>query len=282
MIAGLQGQHMKYSNALKTAVLTSMLVGGSIASRAETIAQGITSTTTASTPGSTVPGTIDSAYITAILGANAYLQDSTGGIYAYQASRAGNMLNGLTVGTLLTTLGNGSFQYFASGTQFEYATANSSTNLTLGSSTAGTYTTIPASYYSLVTTAALNSPADQGSATSQGIQNQLVRLRNVTITPVGTASATTFTSAGSYTLTDSTGTAILYVNAASGIVGTTIPTGPTTVSGVFQDFHGTSELIPRDTYDIGAVPEPSTGALLGVGGLALGALAVGRARRPVR
>ena len=270
---------MKYSNALKTAVLTSLLVGGSVAARAETIAQGIASTTGAATPGSTVPGTIDSAYVTAIFNTNAYIQDSTGGIYAYQASRAGNSLNGLTVGTLLTTLGNGSFQYYATGNQFEYATANSTTNLTLGGSTAGTYASIPASYYSLVTTAGLNSAADQGSATSQGIQNQLVRLQNVTITAVGAADPGTFTSGGSYTLTDSAGSAILYVNAASAIVGTPVPTGTTTVSGIFQDFRGTSELLPRGTYDIGAVPEPSTEALLGVGGVALGTFAVGRARR---
>ena len=273
---------MKHTNVIRTALFTSLLVGGAVASRAETIAQGVASTTGAATPGTATAGTIDSAYVTGIFGTNAYVQDSTGGIYVYQGSKAGNPLNGLTVGTLLTTLGNGSFQYYATGTQFEYETANSSTFFTLASSSPGNISNIPASYYTTVTTTQLNSAADQGSATAQGIQNQLVTLNNVTILATGTASQATFTSGGTYTLTDAAGTATFYINAASGLVGSTVPVGATRVSGVFQDYKGASEVIPRATSDVAgsvAVPEPSSEALLGVGGLAIAALAVSRARR---
>ena len=275
---------MKHTNVIRTALFTSLLVGGAVASRAETIAQGVASTTGAATPGTATAGTIDSAYVTGIFGTNAYVQDSTGGIYVYQGSKAGNPLNGLTVGTLLTTLGNGSFQYYATGTQFEYATANASTFFTLASSSPGNISNIPSSYYTTVTTAQLNSAMDQGSATAQGIQNQLVTLNNVTITATGTASQATFTSGGTYTLTDTAGTATLYINAASGLVGSTVPAAATKVSGVFQDYKGGSEVIPRATSDVAgsvaaAVPEPSSEAMLGAGGLALAALAVGRARR---
>ena len=251
-----------------------MLVGGAVATRAETISAGIASAS-ATSPGTA--GTVDSAYVTAIFNTNAYIQDSTGGIYVYQGSKAGNPINGLTVGTLLTTLGNGNFYYYTTGTQFEYETANSTTFFTLASSSPGNTTNIPSSYYTPVTTAQVNSAADQGSATAEGIQNQLVTLKNVTITPTGTASAATFTSGGTYTLTDASGTAVLYINAASGIVGDTVPAVSTTVSGVFQDFKGTSEILPRFASDVAgsaAVPEPSTEALLCLGAVALTAAAL--------
>ena len=258
---------MRNLSTIKTLAVVSLLTGVTAAAHAVTIAAGIASTPGASTPGAAKAGTVDSAFITAILGNNAYIQDGTGAIYAYQASKAGNPLNGLTAGTMITNLGNGSFQYYATGTQFEYETANATTLFTLGSSTPGTISSIPANYYTTVTTAQVNSTADQGSATSQGIQNQLVTLNNVVITPdpttaVPNPSATAFTSGGTYTLTDSTGTALFYINAASGAVGAAVPTGLAKVSGVFQDFHGTSEIIPRGTYDVTAVgtavPEPSS------------------------
>ncbi len=248
----------RHFSPFKTLLAVSLFTGAAVSSRAGTVGAGIASTT--ATSGTAQAGTIDSAYVTAILGANAYIQDSTGGIYAFQAAKSGNPLNGLTVGTLLMTLGNGSFQYYTAGTQFEYETANSTTFFTLASSSPGNVTSIPANYYTTVTTAQVNSAADQGSATAQGIQNQLVTLKNVVITPTGTASATTFTSGGTYTLTDATGTAVFYINAASGLIGATVPAGASSVSGVFQDYKGTSEIIPRGTYDVtpNAAPEPSS------------------------
>ena len=251
---------------------------------AQTIQAGIQSAISAGSNTETSASTISSAYVTAVLGGNAYLQDSSGGIYFYKGG-TGTGDFGLTsanLGGMLTAVTGNGFVYFTGGTtpstQFEYepAAGGTTNTATAASMTTGTYANIPASFYTLQTTAQVNSAASQGSATAQGIQNQLVTLKNVTITPTGTASATTFTSGGTYTMTDTAGTATLFVNAASGIVGQAVPTGATNVSGVFQDYKGTSEIIPTGTYDFytGAsnfplVPEPSSYVLLGCAGLVL-------------
>jgi hypothetical protein len=106
-----------------------------------------------------------------------------------------------------------------------------------------------------------------GTGASQGDQNQLFTFTNVTITPTGSASATTFTSGGTYTATDSNNnTSVIYINATdTAIIGAAIPTGPTTISGVLQDYKGAGELLP--TF---VVPEPATFAIMGLGAAFLG------------
>lgn len=210
-------------------------------------------------------GTIDTCYVTAVFGTNAYIQDSTGAIYLYKAGSATQGIQGLTVGSQINGLDNGGFYFYGTGQQFEYEPTTSSTAFTTTGVLAGTYASIPASYYSALTLSTFNSPGAQGSSSDPGMQNQLVRLANVTISNAGGTFAT-----GAYTLTDASGhTATLYVNASSGVVGTPIPTGAVNASGVFQNFHGTSELLPRGTYDFAAVPEPAPTAFLALGALVL-------------
>ena len=259
----MQKNNVSTQAALHVAVLAlSVLTVGAAHAQMNSIGAGIQSTI--NNGGADTPGSINSAYVTAVFGGNAYLQDATGGIYFYKGG-TGTGDFGLTassIGSQVTGLTGGGFDYF--GTQFEYEPDGGTEAST--STTAGTPQSIPASFYSSFTLTQFNSAAAQGSASAAGMQNQLLTIKNVTISGAGGTFAT-----GAYTLTDGSGnTGTLYVNAASGLIGAPIPTGAANFSGVFQDFKGTSELLPRGTYDVTtAVPEPSSYVLMGLGGLTL-------------
>ena len=243
-----------------------MLTGAAVATRAETIQQGLLSIS-ASAPATAVPGTIDSAYVTAVFGNNAYIQDSTGAVYAFAGSGTSGALKGLAIGTQVTGLTGGGFSYFtnAGGTnsQFEYTP---STSFTLSSTS-----TVPASFYQMVTLSTLstNQGGVSGGTVTPGYQANLVTINNATITGAGgaaLAAGATFAANTTYSLTDSSGSAVIYIYNSTAnpnsLVGKTIPTGAVTVSGIDAEFAGAPEIQPRGTFDIpAAVPEPGTNAV---------------------
>ncbi len=272
----------RHFSTFKALLIVSLFTGAAATTtRAVTIKQGLLSIS-ASAPATAVPATIDSAYVTAVFGTNAYIQDSTGAVYAFGGSgtTAGNgALKGLAIGTLVTGLTGGGFSYFtnAGGTnsQFEYTPS--------ASFTMSTTATIPASFFNVATINALNT--NQGGVANgtvtPGYQANLVTINNATFTSAtgaALAAGAVFAANTSYTLTDSTGSTVLYIYNSTAnpnsLVGKTIPTNAVTVSGIDAEFAGAPEIQPRGTFDIpSAVPEPGTSVLcaLGVGiGAALG------------
>lgn len=57
-----------------------------------------------------------------------------------------------------------------------------------------------------------------------------------------------------YTMTDETGSGVLYINDDTEVIGATAPEGKTTIVGVVGIFRGTYQLLPRDLEDIDAEP----------------------------
>lgn len=264
----------RHLGTFKTLLIVSIFTGAAAPARAVTIQQGLLSIS-ASSPTTAVPATIDSAYVTAVFGNNAYIQDSSGAVYAFGASgtASGNgALKGMAIGTQVTGLTGGGFSYFtnAGGTnsQFQYTPSSSFTL-----ATTGTPASIPAAFYNLATLNTLNT--NQGgvnagtNTVTPGYQANLVTINNVTFTSsTGAAlpAGSTFAVNATYTITDSTGSAILYIYSSTAnpnsLVGKTIPTGAVTVSGIDAEFAGAPEIQPRGTFDIpAAVPEPGTSAL---------------------
>ena len=263
---------MKHVTTLKIVLAISVFTGGTAATRGETIQAGIQSISP-SAPATSVPGTIDSAYITATFGTNDYIQDSSGGIYAYQGAATTGALKGLSVGTEvfgLTTSATGGFSLFtnagATNSQFEFTPSSA---VTTAMTVTGTVSSIPASFYQTQTINTLNT--NQGGlvngAIVQGYQNNLVTINNATIeTSTGGAitAGSMFVASTAYRIQDATGFATLYIyNSAAtpnSLVGTTIPTGTVNVSGIDTEFTGAPEIQPRGTFDIQntAVPEPAT------------------------
>ena len=259
---------MKRIIILTTILAVSIFIGTAAATHAETILQGLDSTTTT---GTTVPGTVDTAYITAVFGtASVFVQDSSGGIYIPYGAIASSGLTGLTVGTQVTGLTGGGFEYYSTYNEFEYYAGKTTSTLTISGSTAGTASSIPSSYFMLSTVAGVLN--NQGSSTgtspatvTPGLQNQLVTLKNVTIeTSTGGAVSGNF-AAGKYLIVDSSSSSslTLYINSGdTDVIGTPIPTGPENVSGVFDEYSSTTqEIEPRGLYDFAAgtaVPEPSS------------------------
>ncbi len=276
---------MKRINGLITFLAVSTLMASS-ALHAETILQGLDSTTAS---GTTVPGTIDTAYITAVFGTNSvFVQDSSGGVYIPYGAIASSGLTGLTVGTQVTGITGGGFEYYSTFNEFEYYAGKTTSSLTITGSTPGTAISIPSSYFMLSTVAGVlnnQGSSDGGSPAmvAPGLQNQLVTLDNVTIqTSTGGAVSGNF-AVGKYRIVDSSSSnyLTLYINSGdTDVIGTPIPTGPENVSGVFDEFNTTQqEIEPRGLYDFTAgtaVPEPSS-HLIGV--LAIVGGGIGFARR---
>jgi hypothetical protein len=87
----------------------------------------------------------------------------------------------------------------------------------------------------------------------EAYESKLVKIKNVTITGTGT-----YTSQSSgYTITDSSGTATLYINkAVTGIIGQTIPTALVNITGIVSQYKSAMpystgyQLLPRQISDI--------------------------------
>ena len=83
-------------------------------------------------------------------------------------------------------------------------------------------------------------------ANYNSLEAQLVKINNVTITGSGTYNGT----AGSNTLTDSTGTLILYTASAATFKSVAYPTTPVSITGILTQYNGTKELLIRDVTDV--------------------------------
>ena len=253
-------------STFKTLLIVSLFTGAAADTHAETIQQGILSIS-ASAPNNVVAGTVDSGYVTAIFGNAVFIQDATGGVYLqYGAEAASGTFSagpfyGMTVGTQFTALTGGGFNLYTNYNEFQYKGTGTTTSTTTGS-----LSSIPVSYFTLTTTSGVvnNQGGTNGSTITQGLQNQLLTIKNATIlTSAGDAPAAgAVFAAGRYQLLDSTGTITLYISTGLDLIGQPIPTGNVTVSGVFQEYNSTTqELEPRAMADIQAVPEPSSSGL---------------------
>lgn len=74
-------------------------------------------------------------------------------------------------------------------------------------------------------------------------EGQLVRVNNVTLTGASTY-------AGSLTMNDGTGSLILYTSNSATFSGSTVPTGPVSVTGLLIEYNGTKEIIIRNVSDV--------------------------------
>jgi endonuclease I len=85
------------------------------------------------------------------------------------------------------------------------------------------------------------------------LEAELVRVSNVTFSTPGTFAANT-----NYTFTDGTNSGILRTTGASNpIIGTAIPTGPVTITGMMGQFNAVYQIVPRDLLDIIAYVAPA-------------------------
>lgn len=83
------------------------------------------------------------------------------------------------------------------------------------------------------------------SAAAESLESQLVEIENVTFVQSGT-----FSGNSTYQITDGSNTLDVRVNSGTNLVGTTIPTGPVTITGPLGQFNSNYQIVPRSTSDI--------------------------------
>lgn len=94
----------------------------------------------------------------------------------------------------------------------------------------------------------LNIPITSAAET---LESQLVEIDNVTFVQSGTFSGNT-----TYQITDGTNQLDVRVNNGTNLVGTTIPTGPVTITGPLGQFNTNYQIVPRSTNDVVAYVAP--------------------------
>lgn len=98
------------------------------------------------------------------------------------------------------------------------------------------------------------------TAVSESLEAQLLRFDNVTFTTSGT-----FVGNTNYNITDGTNTLQVRISTGSNLVGTTIPSGPVSVTGLLGQFN-TFQLLPRDQNDVVPYVAPAREINVTIGG----------------
>ena len=83
-------------------------------------------------------------------------------------------------------------------------------------------------------------------------ESELISVQNVTFVESGS-----FAGNSTYTITDGANTLDVRVNNGTNIVGTAIPTGPITITGLTGQFNANYQIVPRDQNDIVAYVAPT-------------------------
>lgn len=184
--------------------------------------------------------------------------------------------------SFLVNDGTGSLDIFGSGTSLTSLGFTPVVGQTI--SVSGTYSP----YDSIPELGTLTAISGTGTAAVPGIGTSTVATLNQSTIPnniagylwtVDNATISGITTASTFgianltgSISDSSGSMTLYYWATSysmavqNLYGSTIPTGPVDVTGFVDQFSGTDEFIP---ISITAVPEPTTLALAGIGGLSM-------------
>src|SRR5690554_1352927 len=155
-----------------------------------------------------------------------YIQDETGGLPVYGTTQ---QISGINRGDSVTV--TGILKDFSGLLEIDPIT--SYTNH-------GPGTEIPA----------WNIPITSLGETYEG---RLVRIDNVTFDDQGSS----FANNQNFSFTDGSSSSEIRINPATGLGGTTIPSGTMTIVGLLSEFNGTYQLLPRDAADIFAYTPPS-------------------------
>jgi len=89
------------------------------------------------------------------------------------------------------------------------------------------------------------------TSAGESIESQLIEIQNVTFVETGN-----FTGNTTYTITDGANNLDVRVNNGTNLVGTAIPSGPITITGLMGQFNANYQIIPRDLNDIQAYVAP--------------------------
>lgn len=157
------------------------------------------------------------------LGGIRYLQDGTGGIAAY----GGSQINGVSRYDSITVTGP--------LTEFNGL-------LEIGTGQTGGHPVIINHGQATVIPQPITVPV---SAVNEPLEGQLIRINNVTFTSSGNFAGNT-----TYQITNGSTTLDVRVNSGTNLVGTAIPAGTITITGIVGQFNTNYQIIPRDLNDI--------------------------------
>jgi hypothetical protein len=87
---------------------------------------------------------------------------------------------------------------------------------------------------------------------NESLESQLVEIQNVTFVETGN-----FAGNSTYTIDDGVNQLDVRVNTGTNLVGTAIPTGPITITGLVGQYNANYQIVPRDLNDIVAYVAPA-------------------------
>ena len=100
------------------------------------------------------------------------------------------------------------------------------------------------------------------SSAGEALESQLIQFQNVTFVESGTFSGNT-----NYTLTDGINNIQCRIFNGASMVGTSIPTGPLTVTGLLGQYNADFQILPRDINDIAVYIPPTVEANVLINGI---------------
>ncbi len=89
------------------------------------------------------------------------------------------------------------------------------------------------------------------TSANESLESQLAEIQNVTFVESGNFAGNT-----TYTITDGANNLDVRVNSGTDLVGTAIPSGPITITGLIGQFNANYQIVPRDLNDIIAYVAP--------------------------